>query len=109
MWKTLGVETVKSQDERELALRDESGRREAELRQENEALKARVAELTAAVDRLSAKMGEVEKSSADIKRVEELVAGLEQRVDLIPRETLRKLAEILAKAADEPEAAEPGS
>lgn len=101
MWKTLGVETVKSQDERAAALREESGQREAALRSENDALKAQVAELKATVERLSLKIDEIEKDSADIGRIQALVDGLGQRVDLIPQETLQKLADIFAKAAKE--------
>jgi hypothetical protein len=101
MWKTLGVETVKAQDEREAVRLEQSGQREAALRSENDALKAQVAELKATVDRLSLKIDEVEKASADIERIQALVDGLGQRVDLIPQETLQKLADIFAKAAKE--------
>lgn len=88
VWKTLGVQTIKAQDERESA-----------LRQENDVLKAQVAELKATVDRLSVRMDDIEKSSADVERIEALVDDLQERVDLIPQETLQKLADILARAA----------
>ncbi len=112
MWKTLGVETVKSQDERASALRQASDEREAALRKENEELKAQVAELSATVDRLSLRVDGAEKAQADIDRVQALVDELGRRVDLIPQETLRKLADIFARAAREAEApateSEPG-
>jgi hypothetical protein len=106
MWKTLGVETVKSQDERASAQRQESDQREASLRKENEELKAQVAELKATVDRLSLRMDDAERASADLERIQALVGELERRVDLIPQETLRKMADIFARAAREAQAQE---
>jgi uncharacterized protein YlxW (UPF0749 family) len=106
MWKTLGVETVKAQDDRASAQRQESDQREAALRKENEELKAQVAELKATVDRLSLRMDDAERDSADLERIQDLVAELERRVDLIPQETLRKMADIFAKAAREAQAQE---
>jgi hypothetical protein len=106
-WKALGVETVKSQDERASAQRRESDEASAALRRENEELKARVAELTSTVDRLSLRMDGLEKAEADIERVQALVDELGRRVDLIPGETLRKLADIFAKAARDAEAPAP--
>jgi TolA-binding protein len=109
MWKALGVETVKSQEERASAQRQASDETAAGLRQENEELKAQVAELKETVDRLSLQMDGVEKAQADIERVQALVDALERRVDLIPQETLRKLADIFARAAREAEAPAPAA
>lgn len=109
MWRALGVETVKSQEERASAQRQASDEAAAGLRQENEELKAQVAELKTTVDRLSLQMDGVEKAQADIERVQALVDALERRVDLIPQETLRKLADILARAAREADASVPAA
>jgi hypothetical protein len=109
MWKALGVETVKSQEERASAQRQASDEAATGLRRENEDLKAQVAELKATVDRLSLRMDELGKAEADIERVQGLVDELGRRVDLIPQETLRKLADIFARAAREAESPATGA
>ncbi len=87
-WKTLGVATVASVDEKS-----------ARTDQENEALKAKVAELEATVARLTAAVDKLEDSSDEVARLEDLVADLEDRIDLIPQATLKKIADILSRAS----------
>jgi len=94
-WKTLGVATVASVDEKSA----QSGQDAQALREENEALKAKVAELESTVSRLTASVEKLEDSSDEVARLEDLVADLEDRIDLIPQETLKKIADILSRAA----------
>lgn len=88
-WKTMGVATVASVNER------------------NDKVDAELADLKSSVDSLSAKMNDVEKAAADVARIEALVNDLQDKIDLLPQETLKKLADILNKAAAEAQKAKP--
>jgi uncharacterized protein YoxC len=83
MWKTMGVATEKSVAER-------ADKTDAQL-----------AELKRSVDDLSAKVADAQKTADEVARVEKLVADLQGKVDQLPQDTLRKLADILAKASAE--------
>jgi hypothetical protein len=101
MWKAMGVATVASVKE----VGDKTDALSAKVDDSAKASDARLAELKATVDDLSTKMDELQKSKDDITRIDALVGELQGKLDQLPRETLRQLAEILAKAAEEPQKA----
>jgi uncharacterized protein YukE len=97
MWKTMGVATEKS-----VAARDEK-------------TDAQLAELKSSIDDLSVKVADAQKASAeaqrvasDVARIEKMVAELQGKVEFLPQDTLRKLAEILTKASAELDAQNQG-
>jgi TolA-binding protein len=83
MWKTMGVATEKS-----VADRDEKN-------------SAQLAEIQKSVDDLSTKVAAAQGVAADVARVEKMVRDLQGRVDQLPQDTLKKLAQILSKASAE--------
>jgi uncharacterized protein YdaL len=89
MWKTMGVATEKS-----VAARDEQNN-------------ARLDELKRSIDDLSTKVADSQKVAADVSRIEKMVVELQGKIDLLPQETLKKLADILTKASAEIEAQSP--
>ncbi|MGO8694074.1 MAG: hypothetical protein ACLQMF_10425 [Rectinemataceae bacterium] len=86
MWKTMGVATVSSVNAR------------------NDKVDAELADLKTSVDALSVKMDDVQKAAAEVARIDALVNDLQTKINLLPQETLKKLADILNKAAAEAEA-----
>lgn len=97
MWKAMGVATVAS-------VNDVNAKVDAVSAKVDDSAKgsdARLAELKATIDDLSTKMDDLQKSKDDISRIDSLVGELQGKIDQLPHETLRQLAEILAKAADE--------
>jgi len=89
MWKAMGVATV------------------ASVNEQNDKVNAELADLKSSVDTLSSKMNDVEKAAADVARIEALVNDLQGKIDLLPQETLKKLADILNKAAAEAQSTKP--
>ena len=65
---------------------------------------AKVQALQEQVDSLSSKVGQLTDTSQRVAQVEALLKTVSGRVDKIPQETLKKLAELLTKAAAEAEA-----
>jgi hypothetical protein len=69
---------------------------------------AQLAELKSSIDELSVKVADAQKAAAeaqhvaaDVARIEKMVVELQGKVELLPQDTLRKLAEILTKASAE--------
>ena len=89
VWKTMGVATEKS-----VAARDEK-------------TAASLAELKKSVDELSAKVAASQDVAADVARIRRLIDELQDKMDQLPQDTLKKLAEVLSKAAAELEAPAP--
>lgn len=89
MWKAMGVATV------------------ASVNAQNDKVDAELADLKTTVDGLASKMDDVQKAAQDVARIEALVNDLQGKVDLLPQETIKKLADILAKAAAETQSAKP--
>ncbi len=81
MWKTMGVATEKS-----VAARDEQ-------------TNAKLGELKKSVDDLSAKVAASQDVAADVARIRRLIDELQDKIDKLPQDTLKKLAEVLNKAA----------
>jgi TolA-binding protein len=105
MWKTMGVVTEKSMTEREAASKakvDEIKRSidEREAAQ-NASTSARMDELKSSIDDLSVKIAMTQEIARSVERIEEGLGELKGKVDQLPRDTLKKLAEILDKAAAE--------
>jgi uncharacterized protein YukE len=89
MWKTMGVATEKS-----VAARDEK-------------TNARLDELKRSIDDLSVKVAASQNIAEDVARIQKLLGELQGQVDKLPQDTLKKLAEVLDKAAAELEAPKP--
>ena len=89
VWKTMGVATEKSVAER------------------NEQTDAKLSELKKSVDDLSTKVAAAQDVAADVARIRRLIDDLQDKIDKIPQDTLKKLAEVLDKAAAELEAPPP--
>jgi uncharacterized protein YoxC len=89
MWKAMGVATVSS------------------VNAQNDKVNAELSDLKTTVDGLSSKMDEVQKAAAEVARIEALVNDLQSKVNLLPQQTLKRLADILSKAAAEAQSAQP--
>lgn len=104
MWKAMGVATVASVNDQDSRLNDLKtvvdglkAKTDDSVTQQN----ARIDELKTEVDDVSTKMDNIQKNTAQIEKIETLVSELQGKIDLLPQETLKKLADILSKAADE--------
>ena len=89
VWKTMGVATEKS-----VAARQEQ-------------TDARLGDLKKSIDELSVKVAASQDVAADVARIRRLLDDLQDKIDRLPQETLKKLAEVLNKAAAELEAPSP--
>lgn len=76
-----------------------------------QALEGQSSDLVAKVNDLEAKMGQLTSTEDRVAAVEALMKSLEGKVNQLPQATLRKLADVLAKAATEAatEAASPAA
>jgi hypothetical protein len=83
MWKTMGVATEKS-----VAARDEK-------------TNASLDELKRSIDDLSAKVAAAQSIASDVARIEKLLGELQGKVDQLPQDTLKRLADVLNRAAAE--------
>jgi TolA-binding protein len=117
LWKTMGVATEQSVVARNTELSTQLGRVKASveelaaassqisaLRKDIDQLapiSQDVAALKARVDELSTKVEETNSALAELGQVKELIAELQGRADRLPAETIRKLADILSRAAEE--------
>lgn len=87
MWKAMGVATVSS------------------VKARDDKVDAELADLKSSIDALSGKMTGVEQATAEVTKIEALVNDLQSKIDLLPQETLKRLAAILTKAANEAQSA----
>ena len=97
MWRGMGVATVASV--KEVSSKVDAVSANVDNGAKSQA--ASLAELKATIDDLSTKMDQIQKSKDDITRIDALVVELRGKIDQLPRETLRQLADILSRAADE--------
>lgn len=104
IWKAMGVATVssvKDQDSRLSDLKTTVDGLTTKMDDSASQQNARLDQLKTAVDDLSSKADEIQKTTAQVEKIETLVSELQGKIDLLPQETLRKLADILSKAAAE--------
>lgn len=83
VWRTLGVATIQSVEESN-------------------------AQVARRIDELSVQVAAGKEAAAKVAELERLVYELRGRMDGLPADTLAKLADLLAKAAEEARAATPG-
>jgi len=66
-----------------------------------QALETQGQNVSAQIQDLSAQVAETKDAAKKVAEVESLMKALQGRIDLLPQQTLKSLAEILQKAADE--------
>jgi len=104
MWKAMGVATVSSQNEQDSRLKDLKSTVDGLASKADDSAKlqsARLDELKSAVDDLSSKIEDIQKAAVQVEKIETLVGELQGKIDLLPQQTLKELADILGKAAAE--------
>jgi DNA repair exonuclease SbcCD ATPase subunit len=121
MWKSLGVATEKSVADTNADISKQVG----DLKVSVDELKAASAEITTLrkdidelspisqevkdlrdkVDQIAMTVDETKSAVAEIGQIRELLGELQGKTEQLPRETIQKLADILAKAVEELSAA----
>ena len=98
MWKGMGVATQKSLDDNnaQTAVRIVALKASVD---ELAPLPKEIEELRAKVDDMAVTVDENKTALLYLARIKEVIADLQGRMDLLPADTLRTLAEILSKAA----------
>ena len=98
MWKGMGVATQKSLDDNNAQTAVQIVALKASV-DELAPLPKEIEELRAKVDDMAVTVDENKTALLYLARIKEVIADLQGRMDLLPADTLRTLAEILSKAA----------
>jgi hypothetical protein len=107
MWKGMGVATEKSVAEREAAQATRIDELSAKVAhsEETAAEVARINgvldQLKRAIDDLTVKVASTQEIAIEVDRIKALAAELQGRIDRLPRDTLKKLSDILERETAE--------